>query len=359
MVAYKEVRPKGLGSMAISVFQEWQCETYLPGLSGMSTLSKASRPSPSAARSATNRKRSKFILAPLTTATNFFPDPISWLSNIYLFRPAKASAPAGSVTDRVSGKETEGKKDHASEEWKNRKRMRFPRALCATRRTFEDIFDSRTDLVIVDFDHLIEQLLANSERLFAHDPNRSPIAERTDFRERDALALFQAARHRVPVERLGADNARARTADALDVFGYARDEAAAADGAKNGVEVLGIRELLEDLHPDGALAGDHERVVVRRHKDETVRGGEARALDLGLVKVRAVEDDLGAEARDVAHFDRWRGLRHHDRAWNAEPRAGERYALRVVPWNEGGKGLRMARRSGLSGVYTGRASYTR
>src|SRR5260221_14555098 len=107
-------------------------------------------------------------------------------------------------------------------------------------------------------------MIGNSERLFAHDANRSPISERTNLRERDAFALFQAARHRVPVELLGADDARARVADALDVFGYARDEAAAADGGKNGVEVLGIRELLEDLHPDGALARDHERVVVRR-----------------------------------------------------------------------------------------------
>jgi hypothetical protein len=32
-----------------------------------------------------------------------------------------------------------------------------------------------------------------------------------------------------------------------------------------------------------------------------------------------VEDDLGAEARRVAHFDRRRGLGHHDRARDAEP----------------------------------------
>lgn len=243
----------------------------------------------------------------------------------------------------------------ASEEWRGWNR---PRALLyGAGRTFEDIFDGRTDLVIVDFDHPVEQLLANSERLLAHDPNRSPIAERTNFGERDAFALLQAASHRVPVERLGTDDARARIADALDVFGYARGEAAAADGGKDGVEVLGVRELLEDLHTDGALARDHERVVVRRDKDETVRGGEARALDLGLVKVRAVQDDLGAEANRVAYFDRRRGLRHHDRARDAESCAGERDALRVVPWNEGrgGEEVTDGERSGLLGVYAGRA----
>jgi hypothetical protein len=44
-----------------------------------------------------------------------------------------------------------------------------------------------------------------------------------------------------------------------------------------------------------------------------------------------VEDDLGTEARDVAHFDRRRALRHHDRARDAKARAGEGDALRVVP----------------------------
>lgn len=85
--------------------------SHLPGRSGMSTLSKASRPSPSSARSATNRKRSKFILAPLITTTNFFPEPMSWLSKIYLFKPAKARAPAGSVTERVSISEAPAIKD--------------------------------------------------------------------------------------------------------------------------------------------------------------------------------------------------------------------------------------------------------
>lgn len=76
--------------------------TNLPGFSGISTLSKTSRPSPSSARSATNRNREKFMLAPLTTATNRFPAPISWLSMMYRFSPATARAPDGSVMDLVS-----------------------------------------------------------------------------------------------------------------------------------------------------------------------------------------------------------------------------------------------------------------
>ena len=75
---------------------------YLPGFSGISTLRRASRPSPISARSATKRNLPKFMFAPLTTATKRFFCPIKPLSMIYRLRPARASAPAGSVIDLVS-----------------------------------------------------------------------------------------------------------------------------------------------------------------------------------------------------------------------------------------------------------------
>jgi hypothetical protein len=201
----------------------------------------------------------------------------------------------------------------------------------STRRTFEYVFDSSTNLIIVDFDYRIEELLADAEGLLANNAHRRAIAERADFGKRDALPLLQTPRHRVPVERLDANDVRARTADAFNVFAYARDEASSADGTKDSVKVLGVRELFEDFHPDGALTGDHERVIVRGHKNEIVRGGETGALGLGLIKVRAVEDDFGAKACDVAYFDCWRALGHHDGAWDAQARAGEGNALGVVP----------------------------
>lgn len=172
--------------------------------------------------------------------------------------------------------------------------------------------------------------MADAEWLFPHDAHGSPIAERAHFSQEDALALFQTARHRIAVEGLRTKDARVGTADALHVLAYPSDEAPAADCAKNGVEVLGVRELLEDLHADGALAGDDERVVVRGHKGEAVRNGETGALGLGLVKVYAVEDDFGAEARDTAHFNGRRALRHHDRAWYPKSRTREGDALSVV-----------------------------
>jgi hypothetical protein len=51
-----------------------------------------------------------------------------------------------------------------------------------------------------------------------------------------------------------------------------------------------------------------------------------------------VQNDLRAQPRDVAHFDRRRALRHYDRAWDPQARTGERDALGVVPWTVGGTG---------------------
>jgi hypothetical protein len=193
--------------------------------------------------------------------------------------------------------------------------LAFPHA---TRRTFEYVFDSGTNLVIVDFDHPVKELATDAEGLLANNAHRCAVAERANFGKRDALALFQTARHRVPVDRFDANDARARTADALNVFAYARDEASSADGAKDSVEMFSVSKLFENFHPDGALTGDHERVVVRGHKDEAMCSGEAGTLALGLIKVRAMEDDFGAKACDVADFDRWCALGHHDGAWDAE-----------------------------------------
>ena len=74
----------------------------LPGFSGMVTVIKPSLCSPNSARSETYRKRSKFILAPLLIATRVLS--FNPCCSIYFLIPATASAPAGSVMERVSSK---------------------------------------------------------------------------------------------------------------------------------------------------------------------------------------------------------------------------------------------------------------
>ena len=68
----------------------------------MVTANTASRNSPTSARSATKRRRLKFMLAPQATATRVF----FWICffSTYFFIPAMARAPAGSRMLRVSVK---------------------------------------------------------------------------------------------------------------------------------------------------------------------------------------------------------------------------------------------------------------
>ncbi|MNT67934.1 hypothetical protein D3C72_2061150 [compost metagenome] len=78
----------------------WQKARKLPGCSGIVTAMIASRCSPSSARSATWRKRSKLTLAPESMATRVCPCTPSRAT--YFLIPATAKAPDGSVIERVS-----------------------------------------------------------------------------------------------------------------------------------------------------------------------------------------------------------------------------------------------------------------
>ena len=73
-----------------------------PRRSGIVTASSASRASPTSARSATKRRRSKLTLAPLATATSVRSRAPSRAT--HRLSPATARAPAGSITVRVSSK---------------------------------------------------------------------------------------------------------------------------------------------------------------------------------------------------------------------------------------------------------------
>mmetsp|Transcript_126686 Transcript_126686/g.370161 ORF Transcript_126686/g.370161 Transcript_126686/m.370161 type:complete len:220 (-) Transcript_126686:573-1232(-) len=79
----------------------WYSSMNAPGRSGICTEMSVSEVS---ARSETNRRRSKSMLAPLVTATKVLPvTPWVWQ---YFVKPATASAPAGSRTTRVSMNES-------------------------------------------------------------------------------------------------------------------------------------------------------------------------------------------------------------------------------------------------------------
>ena len=82
-----------------------------------------------------------------------------------------------------------------------------------------------------------------------------------------------------------------------------------------------------------------------------MRSSEAGTLALSLIKVRTMEDDFGAKACDVADFDRWCPIGHHDGAWDSEARTGEGDALGVVPWTGRGASVRVVENARRQAVY--------
>ncbi|KAF3810584.1 Threonine dehydratase [Colletotrichum gloeosporioides] len=172
------------------------------------------------------------------------------------------------------------------------------------------VLDGGADLVGGDLDDLVDDVLADTEGFLADGLDGGAVGEEADVVEDDALALGEGLHEGVGVIGLDADDLDVGR-HALDVDADAGDEAAAADAAEDGVE-LGHVDLAEELHADGALAGDDVGVVEGGDVDEAVLGGAAGALLLGSVEVGAVEHDVAAEPGDVEVLDARGGLGHDD-----------------------------------------------
>src|ERR1035437_906325 len=91
-----------------------------------------------------------------------------------------------------------------------------------------------------------------------------------------------------------------------------------------------LPEILDDLSADGALPGDDQRIVVRRHQGGAALGYEPRSDRRAIFRVALVRHDLGAERRGALAFETRRVARHDDSGVHAEQRCGRRHALRVV-----------------------------
>ena len=91
-----------------------------------------------------------------------------------------------------------------------------------------------------------------------------------------------------------------------------------------------MRVLLQQLHRQRALPGNHRRMIERRHEGHALLLGKLDRLRFGLVEIGAVQQHFAAETAHRIHFDVRGGHRHHDQRFNAQPFTGEGYALRVV-----------------------------
>ena len=113
----------------------------------------------------------------------------------------------------------------------------------------------------------------------------------------------------------------------FDCSGDAADQAAAADWRKDGFH---FRQVLEDFEADGALTGNDFFVVVGRHDDVAVLGGEFFGFELAFGAAGAYEYDLGAESGRRFALDGGSVVGHDDDGFHAEGAGGVGYALRVI-----------------------------
>ena len=100
---------------------------------------------------------------------------------------------------------------------------------------------------------------------------------------------------------------------------------------ETGIRTLrDLGQILGDLQPGGALAGDDAPVVVRLdHHHAALRHQVERNL-VPLVRARSGEDDLGAVTAHALDLDLRRGLGHHDHRRGAEQPRRARHRLGVV-----------------------------
>jgi hypothetical protein len=120
----------------------------LPRCSGIVTANTASRASPSSARSATKRRRSKFMLAPQATVTSvsFFTGSLGQLRALDIGLGAGHGQRAGRLQDAA--------------------------------RVLEHILDRGADGVGVDDDDLVHVLLREAEGFLAHQRTAVPSENR-------------------------------------------------------------------------------------------------------------------------------------------------------------------------------------
>ena len=191
----------------------------------------------------------------------------------------------------------------------------------------EGILERRADLVGVYQDDVVDVLLAQREGLVAHALDGRAVGKQPHVVQRHRLASSQRLAHRVGVVGLHADDLDAG-ADGFHVGGDAGDQSAAADGHEDGVH--GRPVLAQDLHGDGALAGDHVRVIERVHEGEALFGLQLQGVLIGIAEGVALQHHLATAGAHRVHLQGGSGDGHDDDGTAAQLACRQRHTLGMV-----------------------------
>ena len=173
----------------------------------------------------------------------------------------------------------------------------------------------------------VEMLATEFEGEIADLLHRHTVGEGPDVIEGHRPPGFQGGLHAGGVGRFDAEHLGLRPPH-LDVGGDPGGQTAAAHRDEHGVD--GLRGLVEDLPPDGALSGDHIEVVERMNETKAVVFGPLPGQLLGVVVVLAVQHDFASERLDRLDLD-LRGRQRHDHIGrDTAPGRRHRHPLGVV-----------------------------
>lgn len=190
------------------------------------------------------------------------------------------------------------------------------------------VLDSRADLVGGDLDNLVNDVLAEAERLLADGLDGGTVCKEADAVQDHSLSLGQGLDQRIGV--VGLDtNDLDMGRHALHVDTDSGDETTTSDAAEDGIE-LGHVDLTKQLHTNGSLARNDVRVVKGRNVDQTVLRRSSATLLLGGIEIGTVQHDMSTQARDVEVLDTGCGFGHDNGGGDLELAGRVGDALSVV-----------------------------
>ena len=114
----------------------------------------------------------------------------------------------------------------------------------------------------------------------------------------------------------------------FDVVGHARDQAAAANSHKHGIERALV--LTQHFHGNRALTGNDIRVIKGVHKGQALLLLQSQRVVVGVGIAVAKQHHIAPKTLDRVDLDLRRGGRHDDHGAGAQFAGAECHALRVV-----------------------------
>ena len=186
--------------------------------------------------------------------------------------------------------------------------------------------DGGCGLVLSDGDNVVHILFTKLIGQLAGGLDLNAVCEGGDGREGLVFVLMEGAVHAGCALGLHAVDLDVRF-EALDGKSHTRDQAASAHRDDDSVH---IRQLVEDLQANGALARNDQLIVIGVDKGHARLRLQLHSLVVGVVIGAGHEADLSAQILGVFHFHDGGTIRHTDNALDAAAGGCQRHALGVV-----------------------------